>query len=113
MDGCKGARARICSIHPHTAVDAHRYLTPPRVVLKLLSAPFFLNKFFDGEGNAVYLSEHERIYGRGAKSTARSLAAARSRKGGLQVCTWWWPGWRGSTSGARTNSASAPLARYC
>eukprot|EP00983_Pelagomonas_calceolata_P040500 1137648-Pelagomonas_calceolata.AAC.1 len=35
--------------------------------------------------NAVYLSEHERIYGRGAKSTERRLAAARSRKGGLQV----------------------------
>ncbi|KAF5839514.1 hypothetical protein DUNSADRAFT_585 [Dunaliella salina] len=62
-----------------------KYLTPPRILLKLLSAPFYFNKFFDEEGNAVYLSEHERIYGRGAKSTERRLAAARSRKGGLQV----------------------------
>lgn len=67
---------------PHS----HRYLTPPRVLLKLLAAPFYLNKFFDERGNAIYLDEYERIYGRGAKATARRMAAARSRKGGLKVC---------------------------
>lgn len=98
-----GARCRACFLHARGRARAHsrtctqprtpwlppplhrRYLTPQRALLKLLAAPFARTRFFDSDGNATYMSEHERIFGKGAKATARKLAAARSRKGALQL----------------------------
>jgi chlorophyll(ide) b reductase len=62
-----------------------RYLTPLAAVGRLLSAPRLMGRFFDGQGNAVYLPEHERILGRAAKATARQQAKARAQGSNLQL----------------------------
>jgi len=61
-----------------------KYLTPASAMWRLLTAPARIGRFFDSAGNRVYLDEAERIHGRGARATQRSVAAARAQNTGLQ-----------------------------
>ncbi|KAL6758064.1 hypothetical protein V8C86DRAFT_2610769 [Haematococcus lacustris] len=62
-----------------------KYLTPASALWRLLTAPARIGKYFDAAGNPVYPDELERMYGRGAKATARKVAAARRQNTELQV----------------------------
>lgn len=48
-------------------------------MMRFLTAPARLGRFFDSDGMSVYLPEAERLDGRQAKRTARLLAKARHR----------------------------------
>lgn len=50
---------------------------------RLLTSPWRIGRFFDAQGNPVYVPEHERILGKGAKATARQQALARARTSSL------------------------------
>ncbi|KAF8066402.1 NYC1 [Scenedesmus sp. PABB004] len=60
-----------------------RYLTPASALLRLLTAPARLGRFFDAAGAPTYAPEAERILGKGAKATARRAALARARSSSL------------------------------
>ncbi|GLC45113.1 hypothetical protein PLESTB_001469700 [Pleodorina starrii] len=62
-----------------------RYLTPTSALLRLVTAPARLGRFFDGAGRAVYPPERDRILGRHSRATARRQAAARRQNGGLAL----------------------------
>lgn len=69
-----------------SASGAHiAYLTPLSALGRLATFPVRLGRFFDAQGNAVYLSEVERLSGRGAKATARAAATARAQERGLHL----------------------------
>ncbi|KAL4419490.1 hypothetical protein ABPG77_002276 [Micractinium sp. CCAP 211/92] len=77
-------RAR--SVVAHRASGAAiRYLTPYRVLLKLLAAPLNIGRYFDAEGRPVYLPESERLSGRHARLTQRLQKRAARRSGSLQL----------------------------
>lgn len=57
-----------------------RYLTPRRILSKLLTAPSRIGRYFDSQGNAVYHSEQERILGAASRRTRR-LAENAARRG--------------------------------
>lgn len=62
-----------------------KFLTPASALCRFLTAPARFNRFFDNNGQPVYPSESERIYGRHAKKTARAAERARERTGALAV----------------------------
>ena len=55
------------------------YLTVPRIIGKFLTAPLRKGRFFDVHGKPGYLSEYERIIGKGAEDTQRLLEWVRRR----------------------------------
>jgi chlorophyll(ide) b reductase len=60
-----------------------KYLTIPRALVKFLTAPAKANKYFDKDGNPVYMPEQERIMGQKAKQTQRLAERAARRSYGL------------------------------
>eukprot|EP00884_Botryococcus_braunii_P018479 jgi/Botrbrau1/5314/Bobra.0391s0026.1 len=62
-----------------------RYLTLPRALLRFLTAPLRVNKYFDANGNLLYESEKERILGQRARRTARLAEQAARRTRGLAL----------------------------
>ncbi|PSC70796.1 chlorophyll b reductase [Micractinium conductrix] len=63
---------------------AIRFLTPARAVGKLLAAPLHMGRYFDSDGEPVFLPERERILGQRAKRTERLQRRAARRSGPLQ-----------------------------
>jgi len=53
-----------------------KFLTPLSAAARFASMPMSPNRFFDAQGEPVYLPEHERIMGKGARATARARRSA-------------------------------------
>jgi chlorophyll(ide) b reductase len=64
---------------------AIRYLTPARVLAKLLAAPLRAGRYFDSNGDPVYPPERQRILGERAKRTQRLQRAAARRGAPLRL----------------------------
>lgn len=62
-----------------------KYLTIPRALGKFLSAPTKANKYFNKQGEAVYLPERERIMGQKRKVTERLADRAARRSHALAM----------------------------
>lgn len=62
-----------------------KYLTIPRALAKFLTAPTKANKYFNKQGEVVYLSERERIMGQKSKVTARLADRAARRSQALAL----------------------------
>lgn len=68
-------RAR--SVVAHRASGAAiRYLTPYRVLLKLLAAPFNIGRYFDAEGEGSQTGQLQRAQGVGWYSTGTCAASS-------------------------------------
>mmetsp|Transcript_10474 Transcript_10474/g.29783 ORF Transcript_10474/g.29783 Transcript_10474/m.29783 type:complete len:549 (-) Transcript_10474:166-1812(-) len=61
------------------------YLTPVRIIGRFLLAPFRQGRFFDTKGKPGYLSEYERILGKGSEDTERALDWVRRRDHALII----------------------------
>lgn len=62
-----------------------KYLTIPRALGKFLTAPTKANKYFNKQGESVYLPERERILGQKSKVTARLADRAARRSHALAL----------------------------
>lgn len=61
------------------------YLTPARIIGRFLTAPLRKGRFFDSKGRAGYMSEYDRILGKGAEDTERLLEWVRRRDHALVI----------------------------
>ncbi len=62
-----------------------KYLTTARALSFFLSAPTRAGRYFDGQGNAVYASERDRVLGDAAKRTERLANKAARRTSWLAL----------------------------